>query len=178
MSEQPVDGPAAANDDEARPGAFRHWVDTRLRTAPAIYGLLVFTAFVSIEFDHATDAWDMLDTAGWTLIVFYIAHVFAHTLTDHGTLSLRAATWQAMTHAAGMLYAALPPAIVLVFSGLDELDAGTAYAATMWTTLIVLAILGYAAYARRGAHPVARIFGAIGTALLGGAIVLLEYAMH
>lgn len=154
------------------------WFDTRFRTPAAIYGLIVFAAFVTISSDHAEDAWDILDTAAWTLVVFYIAHVFAHTLTDHGERGLGAAVRHAMRHAVGMLYAAIPAAIVLVVCGVQGVSPDDAYEATVWTTTIVLAILGYIAYWRRGAHPVVRLLGAAGTAALGMLIVLLEYAVH
>ena len=156
----------------------RDWLDARFRTPAAIYGLIVFAAFVTISSDHAVDAWDILDTAVWTLVVFYIAHVFAHTLTDHGDRGLRAAVWHAMQHAAGMLYAAIPATIVLIACGIQGVSTEDAYTATVWTTTIVLGILGYVAYSRRGAHPLIRLLGALGTAALGLFIVLLEYAVH
>lgn len=166
--------------DEAvsRAHLVREWFDARFRNPEAIYGLIVFTAFVTISSDHAVDAWDILDTAAWTLVVFYIAHVFAHTLTDHGKRSLGDAMMHAMRHASGMLYAAIPAALVLVVCGVQGLSAETAYEAATWTTTIVLAVLGYAAYWRRGAHVVTRIIGALATAALGLFIVLLEYAVH
>lgn len=154
------------------------WLDARFRTASAIYGLIVFAAFITISSDHAHDAWDMLDTAVWTLIVFFIAHVFAHTLTDHGEHGLGRSLRHAMQHASGMLYAAVPATIVLVVAGIQEAPVDDAYEASMWTTVAVLAVLGYIAYWRRGAHIVIRLLGAVGTAALGLVIVLLEYAIH
>lgn len=154
------------------------WLDARFRSAAAIYGLIVYAAFVTISSDHAHDAWDLLDTAAWTLVVFFIAHVFAHTLTDHGDRGLRAAIRHAVAHSAGMLYAAVPATIALIAFGIAGASAEDAYEGTMWVTWVVLAILGYVAYWRRGAHPVVRLLGAAGTAGLGICIVLLEYAVH
>jgi hypothetical protein len=173
-SGEPVESPAS----RGRADAVRAWFDERFRTPAAIYGLIVFAAFITISSDHAVDAWDILDTAAWTLVVFYIAHVFAHTLTDHGEHRLRTAVWHAMQHAAGMLYSAVPAAIVLVVCGVQGVGVDDTYEATVWTTTIVLAVLGYAAYWRRGAHPVIRLLGAAGTAALGLVIVGLEYAVH
>lgn len=154
------------------------WLDARFRSPAAIYGLIVFAAFVTIASDHAEDPWDMLDASAWTLVVFFTAHVFAHTLTDHGERGLGEAWWHAVRHSAGMLYAAIPSALVLVVCGMQGASADDAYVATVWTTTIVLAILGYVAYWRRGAHPMIRLLGAVGTAVLGILIVLLEYAVH
>lgn len=157
---------------------FVRWFDTRFRSAAAIYGLIVFAAFITISSDHAEDPWDMLDTSALTLVVFYIAHVFAHTLTDHGEHGVVQATSQAMQHAAGMLYAAVPATIVLIVCGIQDTSVEDAYVASVWATTAVLAVLGYLAYWRRGAHPVVRLLGAAGTAVLGLLIVLLEYTIH
>lgn len=170
---------ADATPEGTRPtGAFAAWFDARLRTAAAIYGLIVFAAFLAISSDHAEDAWEMLATAATSLVVFFLAHVFAHTLTDHGRHSLRRATVDAVQHAAGMLYAAIPATITLIVCGVQGVSADDTYEAAMWVTIAVLALLGYIAYGRRGAHLVIRLLGALGTAFLGAALVLLEYAIH
>ncbi|WP_438352453.1 hypothetical protein [Microbacterium sp. CJ88] len=161
-----------------RAGRFRGWFDARFRTAAAIYGLIVFAAFVTIASDHAVDAWDILDTAVWTLVVFFVAHTFAHTLTDHGEHGLTTATRNAMRHASGMLYAAVPAAIVLVVCGIQSVPAETAWILASWATIAVLAVLGYLAYARRTRNVALRLLGALGTAFLGWIIVILEYAFH
>lgn len=163
---------------QAAKRGFARWLDARFRSPAAIYGLIVFAAFVTISSDHAEDAWDMLDTSAWTLVVFFIAHVFAHTLTDHGDHGLPQAVRHAVRHASGMLYAAIPAALVLVVCGIQGASADDAYAATVLATTLVLAVLGYVAYWRRGAHPFVRLLGAIGTAALGLFIVLLEYVVH
>jgi hypothetical protein len=165
-------------DGTSRLTGFAGWLDSRFRNASAIYGLIVFAAFLSIDSDHAEDAWGMLETAVISLLVFYLAHVFAHTLTDHGEHGLWRATWHAMQHAAGMLYAALPATVVLIAGGIQGASPDDVYDATMWATVIVLAILGYVAYWRRGSHIAIRLLGALGTAVLGIFIVLLEYAIH
>ncbi len=172
MSELAADSPAPG------PGKLTQWFDNRFRSPAAIYGLIVFAAFITIESDKAHDAWDMLDTAVWTLLVFFIAHVFAHTLTGHGEHGLGASTRHAIVHASGMLYAAIPASIVLIICGLQGIAAEDAYEASMWITVIVLGVLGYVAYWRRGAHPFIRLLGAVGTAILGASIVLLEYLIH
>lgn len=171
-------------NDQTRPGPFRPrnpvmaWLDARLRTPAAIYGLLVFQAFIAIDTDEGDSAWEVLGTSIGTLVVFFLAHVFANVLTDHGEHGLRRATVRAVQHASGMLYAALPASLVMTAGGLQGLEMEDVYAQTMWVTLVVLAILGYAAYQRRGAHIVVRIIGALATAALGIFIVLLEYAIH
>lgn len=172
---QPSDEPT---QEPVRRNAFTAWVDERFRTPAAIYGLLVFQAFITIDSDDSDDVWEVFGTSVATLLVFFIAHVFAHVLTDHGEYGLGAATRRAMKHASGMLYAAVPASLVLLAGAVQGLPMEDVYDATMWMTLVVLAALGYAAYWRRGAHVVIRIIGALGTALLGILIVLIEYAVH
>ncbi|MFJ6653009.1 hypothetical protein ACIQLJ_09470 [Microbacterium sp. NPDC091313] len=162
----------------SRASRFAGWLDVRFRSPAAIYGLIVFAAFLSVDSDHATDVWDLLDTPVWSLLVFFTAHVFAHTLTDHGERGLRRATGDAVRHAAGMLYSALPASIVLVIMGLRGASVDDAYEAAMWATVAVLAALGYVAYWRRGAHVLVRLLGALGTTALGALIIILEYALH
>lgn len=177
MNEAPADPPHDSQGTR-RAGAFRAWLDVRFRSSAAIYGVIVFAAFVTISADHAADGWEMLGSSASALIVFFIAHVFAHTLTDHGEHGLRAATRRAVQHSAGMLYASLPAAIVVLVGAMQSAAPDDLDDFSLLATVVVLAILGYNAYGRRGARPLTRLLGATGTALLGLFIVALEYAIH
>lgn len=154
------------------------WFDARFRSPAAIYGLIVYSALLMIASDHEEDTTDVVVTAVATLIVFFIAHVFAHTLSDHGRHRLGRAIGYAVTHSAGMLWAALPPTLAMMIAGAQGLPAADAADYAVWATMAVLAFLGYVAYSRTGAHWSLRILGAIGTALLGGFVAILEYAFH
>lgn len=168
----------APGAEAPRRDGFLAWLDARFRTPAAIYGLLVFQAFITIDADDGDSVWEVLGTSVTTLVVFFIAHVFANVLTDHGEHGLRKATRRSVQHAVGMLYAAVPASLVMVGGALQGLTMDDVYAETMWVTWVVLAILGYAAYQRRGAHMAIRVLGALATAALGILIVLLEYAIH
>lgn len=172
------DAPAAAHAARSVPRGFAAWLDVRFRSPAAIYGTIVFAAFLAINADHADDPWDLLDNAVLSLVVFFLAHVFAHTLTDHGEHGFLRALRRAVQHSAGMLYAAVPSTVLLLAAGATGDDLQSAYDATIWITIAVLAVLGYVAYWRRGAHIAIRLLGAAGTALLGFALVILEYAVH
>jgi len=154
------------------------WFDVRFRSPAAIYGLIVFTAFVTIAEDHAVDIGDMLATSVASLIIFFIAHVFAHTLTEHSEHGFRAASRHALRHGAGMLYASVPSIAVLVIVDASGGNLGDAVDACMFTTFGVLAILGYHAFQSRRAPIWARLLGALATAMLGLFIVALEYGFH
>ena len=169
---------APAENPSPHRNAFTAWLDTRFRNPAAIYGLLVFQAFIAIDSDDAHDVWEVLATSVSTLVVFFIAHVFAEVLTHHGRHGFWVATWHAMQHASGMLYAAIPASLVMIVGALQGSDMDDVFGETMLVTWVVLAVLGYAAYSARGAHVVMRILGALGTAALGIVIVLLEYAIH
>ena len=156
----------------------RAWFGVRFRSPAAIYGLIVFAAFVSIADDHTENVWEVIGSASLSLVVFFIAHVFAHTLTEHATHGLRRATREGMRHGAGMLYASIPSILVLVWAGMIGVSVSDAFELCMWATFAVLALLGYGAYARRKASIPVRLLGAFATACLGVFIVVLEYAVH
>ena len=155
-----------------------NWFDVRFRSPAAIYGLIVFTAFVTIAEDHAESIEDMLATSVASLIVFFIAHVFAHTLTEHSEHGFRSAPRNAVRHGAGMLYASVPSILVLVIAGFSGATVSDGVDYCMFAAFIVLAILGYHAFQSRRAPLLARIFGAFATAMLGLFIVILEYGFH
>jgi len=170
-----VSAPAAP---PSRTKRVRTWFDARFRSPAAIYGLIVFAAFVTIADDHATDAWDVLSTSFSTLVVFFIAHVFAHTLTEHGRHGLGRSTRLAIRHAAGMLWASVPAILVLVWAGATGMSVDDASDWCALATFVVLALLGYYAYRQRGAGIVGRLAGAAATATLGILIVILEAVFH
>lgn len=157
---------------------FFHWFEARFRSPAAIYGLIVFASFVQISSEHSESTWLVLRTAVLTLLIFFVAHVFSHTLTDHGALGLPRAMRNAIGHASGMLYASVPASIVLVVGGIRGIAPDDVVDGAMIVTVIVLAALGYGAFARQGVPIVIRLIGAAGTALLGMLIVLLEYLIH
>lgn len=154
------------------------WFDSRFRTPAAIYGLVVYSALLMLTADHEDDVIEVVIASVATLLIFFIAHVFAYTLADHGTHRLGVAVRYALTHSAGMLWAALPPTVVMLMAGSEGLTADEASSYALWATMAVLAFLGYVAYSRTGAKMGVRILGAIGTALLGAFVALLEYAFH
>lgn len=154
------------------------WLDVRFRSPAAIYGLIVFTTFVTLADDEAHDVAEVLLNSTSTLIVFFIAHVFAHTLTEHGEHGLRGSTRNAMRHAAGMLYASVPSILALVFGILTHQSVSDAVDNCITAMFVVLAILGYQAFRRRGYRVFGRLMGALATSFLGIVIVILEIAVH
>jgi hypothetical protein len=172
------DDTATATPDSGAPYRRLHtWFDNRFRTPVAIYGLVVYTTFVLIAEDEG-DVGYLLAASISTLFVFYLAHVFAHTLADHGRHPLGQATRLAFMHSLGMLYAGAPTTIAMLIAAQVTTKADEVADAGIWTAVGMLAVLGYSAYARTGAKMWARLLGAIGTALLGLLVVLLEVVFH
>ncbi len=173
-----MSAPVPPAEQASRGSRLRRAVAERFGSATAIYGLIVFTSFVTIASDSLPEAGEILAEAIPALIIFYAAHVFAHTLTGHGEHGLRGSLRTALRHSAGMLYAAVPSVLILVAGTFTRMSGQDAYSLSMWAAVIVLGVLGYGAYSRRGASVPIRILGGAGTAMLGVLLILLEYALH
>lgn len=176
--------PDATAEVPAGRGRVREWFDIRFRSATAIYGLIVFTSFITIASDdvtesgHPIDAFELFVDAIPALLVFYAAHVFAHTLTDHGEHGFGRAFVHALHHSSGMLWSAIPTFAIILIGVFTNRSAAQVYWYAMMAAVAMLVVLGYAAYSRRGSHVVIRLLGGIGTGLLGLVIIILEYALH
>jgi hypothetical protein len=169
--------PETAIPDRAPRQRWHEWFDARFRTPVAIYGLIVYTSLLMIMSDDG-DVPDTVADSVVTLLIFFLAHVFAQTLSDHGAHPLGRAIRHGFSHSAGMLYAAVPPTLVMLVAGAQGSDADDATFFAVCTTMLVLAFLGYVAYMRTGAAQWVRILGAIATALLGAFMAVLEYVIH
>lgn len=164
--------------DPGRREKWRAWFDTRFRTPATIYGLLVYASLLLVMSDHEEDVLTCVVEAVSILIVFFIAHLFAHTIADHGEHPLSTAIRDAFAHSSGMLYAAIPATAAMFIAGLSGDDADDASGWAFIVAVITLGVLGWLAYSRSRAPIWARVAGALSTALLGGFVALLEYASH
>jgi hypothetical protein len=126
--------------------------------------------------DRAADL-DTLLLAGVTLIVFWLAHVYAHTIAGHGAAkSVRAALAHALETSSGMLIAAIPSTVVLLLG-----VAGLLPDAADWSlvlAVVVLGVLGWQSFAERGSGVGGRVVGAVVSALLGLALMILKVIVH
>jgi len=151
----------------------------RLVTPDAVYGLILFSALIGAVDDENSDTLEVLVFSVATLVIFWGAHVFAGTITAHGPdVRLGTAVVRAMVHSMGMLYAALLPSIVLLLGVFHVVSADDAVGIALLVATLVLGVLGYSAFARRGAHPIIRVLGGIGTALFGALMILLNIVVH
>lgn len=166
------------NASESSATGFRGWLRSVFGGPSAVYGLILYSALIAGVSDESTDSLEVLIVSLFSLIIFFIAHVFAHTLSDHGDHGFRAALAGGIGESAGMLYAAIPSTLVLIAGATTHMDADDAVGLALLVATLVLGTLGYSAYAQRGAGHFVRIVGAIGTAFLGLLIMILNYAVH
>lgn len=158
----------------------------RAVTADAVYGTILFAAVIAVasDDDHpggAQEPLEVLLAALTTLVVFWVAHVYARAIASHGVrrgedVPLRVAVRRALIASNGMLLAAVIPTALLVLGALGVLPDADEWA--LWSAVLILATLGYAAFAERGSRLWARLIGAAATAVLGVVIIGLDAALH
>jgi hypothetical protein len=165
----------------ARPRVWRH-----LSTASAIYGLLVYASLIAATSLHVDDD-DTIGTvlvfSAVTLVVFWVAHLFASTLAFHGDETVTAATLatsfrSGVTESIGVLESAVIPTIPLVLGVLGVLSPRGAVFLSLVSATVVLGLLGFLAFSLRQRRWWVRILGAIGTALFGVVVIVLEGSLH
>lgn len=144
----------------------------------AIYGLMVYTVLIGVIADDSEHLGEVFVGTILTQVIFYAAHVFAHTLGEHADRGLRDAVRHAARHSAGMLYAPIPVAAAIGIGALAHADPEAFVDVALGISTGILALLGYLAYAQRTRNLALRLLGALGTALLGMLIMLIEYLVH
>ena len=149
-------------------------------TAGAIYGTIVTMAVIAgtaADPGHGKALWLTLAT----LAVFWLAHVYAQTLSHHlkGAKRLEwPAVKAAMVEERPLLEGPLPLLVVLVLGELHVLEGRTAVRLALWIGVAELVIWGIL-YARRQRWSwLSAITAGVVNGLLGLAIVLLEVVVH
>ena len=159
------------------------WIGSQLVSADAIYGLILFAALVAVVSTDHSDAWEVFWVSGVSLLVFCAAHVYARTIANHGVsdgreTGLGRAFRHAMLDSSGMIFASVLPAIPLALGIAHVLSDDASVIDSLLVVLVILAVLGYLSFAQRRARIVVRIFGALGTALFGLLIIILNAIVH
>lgn len=152
-------------------------------TPELIYGTIIVSAVIVVAEGDATDA-EIFGISLVTMLVFWASHVFAVAVATHGKtdegqeIGLRAAFRTALSRSYGLLYSALIPLIFLILGALGLFDESTAYYCSLWSGTVILALLGWMAFADRGSNWFIRILGALGTAFFGVLVILLKALIH
>jgi hypothetical protein len=175
----------------------------RVVTADAVYGTILFSALIAVasDADHSGDgipgdepAFHVTITFGervdlvqtlivslTTLVVFWIAHVYARTIAGHGLragedVRLGRAFRRAIEHSNGMLWSAIPATLVLLLGIVGVIPDASDWALVV--NIVVLGVLGYQALSERRRSIPMRILGGVITAVLGFVIILVDIAAH
>ena len=145
--------------------------------ASTVYGTVVVMATLTAAYASEKDPWKLALIVSTTALVLWIAHLYAHGLSESITLDRRLTAHEAKTLARrelGILLAALLPCAALVVGAIGIL----AETAAIWLALALglgtLAAEGvrYARMERIG--PLGLIAAVAGNVLLGSFVVLLK----
>ncbi len=158
-----------------------------LETESAVYGVIVVAGLVVIIGDYAEASWEVLVKVTVTVLVFWVAHVFAGTvahLSDAYEVGmaplqrLRSAMRYALDHSWGMLLAVLLPVQPLLLGARGWITDQQAIWSTLWAAVLALAILGWVKVARWSKRTSYRLIGAGVTGGLGLVLILLKTLVH
>jgi hypothetical protein len=153
-----------------------------LVTPELIYGTIISSAVIAVAEDDDSD-FDVFVVTILTMLVFWVAHVFAIAVANHGKrdgriIGIGQAFRDGVQHSRGLLYASIVPLLFLILGFTGVLDEDTAYVVALLVGTLVLAVLGWMAFAERGSPWPVRVLGCLGTALLGLVIVLFKVFLH
>lgn len=152
-----------------------------MTTEEGVYGLILVSGLIAASGSAGSPAWKTFVFTGVTVMVFWVAHVYAGAVAAHGEpsasgapMSVREAIGKAVRKSRGLLASMLPPAAALVLGMVGVLSDAAATWLALWGSVAVLALLGYVAYSRKGAGWWVRILGTLSTASFGVVIIIAK----
>lgn len=158
-----------------------------IATEPAIYGVVLVAGLVVVVGESAEASWDVFAKVFLTVLVFWAAHVYAGTVAHLGDepmsgvpLPTRVLTAgrEAVVHSWGMLLTSMLPLLVILLGHVGVIDDQQAVWGSLWTSVALLGVLGYAKVAVWTANPWVRLAGGGITSALGLLLVLLKSWVH
>lgn len=161
----------------------RQVIRASFATEQSVYGVILVSGMIVVSATHDSTSWEVFWTVVVTVIVFWLAHVYAGTVAHHGldqgrVLGIRESFSEAVTHSWGLLASALIPSFILLLGATEAVPDYVAIWMALWAGVLVLAILGYIAFARRGASWPVRVLGALTTAGFGLVMMVLKALVH
>ncbi len=153
-----------------------------LMSEEAIYGLILVSGMIVVSYDLTGTSLSALITVVVTVIVFFLAHVYAGTLarlaaTD-GKAGLPESLKGAVHHSLGMLLISLAPVAVLLLGVTRVVPDDTAVWFALFIDALALGILGWLAVAKWTHHWWLRLASALITAAFGGVLILMKAFIH
>lgn len=153
-------------------------------TAESVYGIILVSGLIVASGGQGASSWSVFLSVLGTVIVFWAAHVYAGTVAAHGVevggahTSLNIAFRGSLRRSLGLLTAALLPSGVLLLGALRAIDDTVAIWTALWLGVVILAVIGYSAFARLGSAFPMRIVGSLTTAAFGVAMIVLKALIH
>lgn len=152
-------------------------------TEEAVYGVILVAGMTAVSGVHGSTSLQVFATVLVTVVVFWLAHLYAGTVAGHGLehgrpVGLRTSFRRALRRSLGLLLSSLIPLAILLFGATRLIADRTAIWMALWMCVLVLAVLGYIAFHRRGASWPIRILGSLTTAAFGVVIILAKAWIH
>ncbi len=149
----------------------------------AVYGLVLVAGMIVVSRNLTGSSFDAFLTVVTTVFVFYIAHVFAHTLAGlAGPEGEKRQVGQSFRHAlrrsSGMLFVAIIPLAMLSLGVTKVIDDDNAVWLALVVDVVLLGVLGWLITAPRTPSFWGRLAGALLTAGLGGILIVLKAFIH
>ena len=160
---------------------------TRVRTGfvteESVYGIVLVSGMIVVAGTYGASSWQTFLSVIGTVVVFWAAHVYAGTVAGHGVVqgddtTLGLAFHRSVRRSIGFLLSALLPSFVLLLGALEAIPDYVAMWTALWLGVVILAVLGYSAFAVRGSSWPVRIAGALGTAAFGLAMIVMKAIIH
>lgn len=153
-----------------------------LQSEEAIYGLILVSGMIVVSNSIVGTSANALLTVVITVLVFFMAHVYAGTLarlaaTD-GAAGFAPSLRGSARHSLGMLVAAVPPLLILLLGTLRVFDDESAIWAALIVDTVLLAALGWFAVARWTRSVWPRMLSALITAAFGLVLVAMKAFIH
>ena len=149
----------------------------------SVYGSVLVGGMIVVSRGYGATSWETFLSVLGTVLVFWIAHVYAGTVAEYHTAvgadeTLRTAVRHAILRSIGFLTAAIAPSIVLLLGAFEAIPDDLAVWVALWLGVAILAVVGYRVFAWRGHNMLIRIVGSLATAMMGVAMILLKVLIH
>ncbi|WP_173923625.1 hypothetical protein [Agromyces sp. Marseille-P2726] len=174
----------AKKGERAKPTFATELVRTTFVTEESVYGVILVSGMIVVAGGPESNSFAVFWKVVGTVIVFWAAHVYAGTVARHGGLGderdrgLGDAFRASLRRSLGLLASALIPSFILLLGATRAVPDQVAIWAALWAGVVVLAVLGWIAFSRRGSSWLGRIAGSLGTAAFGIAMILMKAFIH
>lgn len=180
---QQADAAGATPRGRARPTIARELVRTTFVTEESVYGVILVSGMIVVAGSGGGSSFEVFWKVLGTVVVFWAAHVYAGTVARHGleeghVIGLRQAFRASFRRSLGLLASAMIPSFILLLGATRAIPDAYAVWAALWAGVVVLAVLGWIAFTRRGASWPVRLAGSLATAAFGIAMIVLKAFIH